>query len=75
MTRFEDKSNADAIATVASVSKSSLGVGSTFEYQFQDETCKFYVCVFHAREFHALREKLITKGVAVGGGDRCSYAK
>ena len=45
-------------------SSSSISSASSpnFEFQFNDDTCKFYVCVYHAREFHAFRQEVVREG-------------
>ena len=42
-----------------SLDASSSSDEKHFEFQFSDETCKFYCCVFHAKEFHDLRTTVL----------------
>ena len=55
-----DAKSVDA-ASGSATSSSSISSASSpnFEFQFNDDTCKFYVCVYHAREFHAFRQEVI----------------
>ena len=42
--------------------------GLSLTPQFNDDTCKFYVCVYHAREFHAFRQEVVRFEDADNGG-------
>ena len=42
--------------------------GLSLTPQFNDDTCKFYVCVYHAREFHAFRHEVVRFEEADNGG-------
>ena len=48
-----------SVVMLVSISSAS---SPNFEFQFNDDTCKFYVCVYHAREFHAFRQEVVREG-------------